>query len=97
VPCHLYIVTRQLSKDLFNPTLAAKNALLTGDNDRVRACLFWQQLCGNIFIGVNVTPQVFFQRMGDACRNIHINTFQKRFTSVVGVVAARRHDKTPNW
>jgi hypothetical protein len=51
-------------------------------------------LCGNIFIGIHVTAQIFFQRMGNACRNIHINTFQKRFTSVVGVVAARRHDKT---
>lgn len=97
VPCYLHLVARQLGKDLLNPAFAAENPCFTGDNHRMRACLFWQQLGGNIVIGADVTAEVFSQGMGNACRDITINTFQKRVTSVVGVIAARRHDKTPNW
>ncbi len=97
MPCYLHVVARQLGKDLFNPAFAAEHSRFTGDNHRVRARLFWQQLGGNIVIGADVAAEIFFQGMGNACRDITINTFQKRVTSVVGVIAARRHDKTPNW
>ena len=86
-----------MRKDLFHPMFTTENAILTGDDNRMGTGIFRQQLGGNVVVCVNVSTQIFAQRIGDACWNIHIYTFQQYVTSVVGVVAAWRHVKTPNW
>jgi hypothetical protein len=97
MPGDLHLIARQLGKDLFHPAFTAENPRFAGDDHRMRLRFFWQQQGSDVVIGVNIASQIFTQGVCDTCRNIQINTFQKCVTSLVGVVAARRHDKTPNW
>ena len=97
MPRHLNAVTGQLGKDLFHPTFTTENPVFTSDHDRMGTGIFRQQLGGYVVVSIDVSTQIFAQRIGNAYRNIKIYTFQQYVTSVVGVVAARRHVKTPNW
>ncbi len=95
VPLDLHVVACQLNKDLFYPALTAEDAIFTGDHHRMRARIFRQQLGGNIVVRIHLAAQVFTQGLRHGGGDIQIYTFQQRFTTAIGVVTARRHDKTP--
>ena len=96
MPAQGYIVARQLDKDLFDPALAAEYAIFAGDHHGVGLGVGRQQLGGNIVIGVHFPAKIFAQGVGHVGRNIKVNTFEQRVTTALRIVAAGRHDKTPN-
>ncbi len=56
VPCYLYIIARQLDKDLFNPAFTAKNTVFAGDNDRVGACASCGNNCAVMSLSASTSP-----------------------------------------